>query len=171
LGIDKNAQLNKGRETKIRNGGPMTDLRSFLSEMALDPAKFAEFLRDPESAMRRERLSEEDRDALLSGIPAMIAARLASYLAFPPPYYTPSPVFVTSPPPNYVTMAPLYVVAPPPNYVTAPPPLYVTAPPPLYVTAASPQYVTMPPPLVMPPLPREGPHPAPPKTPPKKGSR
>ena len=139
----------------------MTDLRTFLAEMALDPTKFAEFLREPESAMRAEELSEEDRAALLSGIPAMIAARLAAYLAFPPPYYTPAPVFVTSAYPHFVTVAPL-------KYVTAPPPLYVTAPPPLYIPPTYPHYVTSPPPLVMPPLPRESAAPAPPKAPPKK---
>ena len=67
----------------------MTDLRTFLAEMALDPSKFAEFLREPDAAVRAHDLSEEDRAALLSGIPAMIWARLVSYLAFPPPYYTP----------------------------------------------------------------------------------
>ena len=128
----------------------MTDLRTFLSEMALDPTKFAEFLSKPEETMMAHELSEEDRDALLSGIPAMIAARLAAYLAFPPPYYIPAPVFVTSPPgwtmpplgmpsPNFVTLAPI-------KYVTASP-LYVTAPPPLYI--GSPHFVTSPP------LPRE----------------
>ena len=141
----------------------MTDLRTFLAEMALDPEKFAEFLRDPKSAMQAQELSHEDREALLSGIPAMIAARLAAYLAFPPPYYIPAPVFVTSPPgwtmpplgvpsPNFVTMAPM-------KYVTASP-LYVTAPPPLYIGA--PHFVTSPP------IPREGAAPAPPKAPPKK---
>jgi hypothetical protein len=141
----------------------MTDLRTFLAEMALDPEKFAEFLRDPESAMRGQELSKEDREALLSGIPAMIAARLAAYLAFPPPYYIPAPVFVTSPPgwhmppfgmpsPNFVTMVPM-------KFATAAL-LYVTAPPPLHV--ASPTFVTSPP------TPREGAAPAPPKVPPKK---
>jgi hypothetical protein len=142
----------------------LTDLRTFLAEMALDSSRFAEFLRDPESAIRAEGLSDEDRDALLSGIPAMIAARLAAYFAFPPPYYTP-PVFVTSPPPNFVTAVPLWVIAPPPKYVTSPPPpLYVTAPPPLHVTrtpplhVTAPHYVTSPPPLVVPAImPRKGP--------------
>lgn len=147
----------------------MTDLRTFLAEMALNPEKFAEFLRDPESALRAGELSEEDRDAVLSGIPAMIAARLAAYLAFPPPYYTPAPVFVTLAPINYVTVAPCYVIAPPPKYVTAPPPpLFVTAPPPLYMPPAFPKFVTSPPPLVMPPLPGGSAAPASPTAPPKK---
>ena len=59
----------------------MTDLQTFLSDMALNSEKFAEFLREPEAAMDRARLSKEDKAALLSGIPAMIAARLAAYLA------------------------------------------------------------------------------------------
>jgi hypothetical protein len=143
----------------------MTDLRTFLSEMALDPSKFAEFLEDPKSAMRAHDLSEEDRAALLSGIPAMIAARLAAYLAFPPPYYIPAPVYVTQAGIHFV--GPVYVTSPPPVYVTSPPPLYVTAPPPLHVTAY-PKYVTSPPPLVMPPIPREGPGSGPSKAPPKK---
>src|SRR5688500_7329063 len=112
----------------------MTDLRTFLAEMALDPARFAEFLQEPEESMRSVDLSEEDRAALRSGIPAMIAARVAAYLSYPPPYYSPplyvtGPMFVTVAPPLYAP--PVYVTSPPPPvYVTAPPPLFVTAPPP-----------------------------------------
>ena len=130
----------------------MTDLRTFLAEMALDPEKFADFLRDPESALRDQGLSKEDSEALLSGIPAMIAARLAAYLAFPPPYYMPAPVFVTAPPgwtmppfgmpsPNFVTMVPMKFAAAAPLYVTAPPPLHI----------ASPNFVTSPPAPKVPP--------------------
>lgn len=139
----------------------MADLRTFLAEMALDSSKFAEFLREPESAMRAAELSEEDRAALVSGIPAMIAARLAAYLSYPPPYYSPSlyvagthPVFVTMAHPVYVTSPPgVYVMSPPPLFVTAPPPLYVTPTAPVYVTTSHPVYVTMPPPLVVPKVP------------------
>jgi hypothetical protein len=143
----------------------MTDLRTFLSEMALDPEKFADFLRDPEAAMRARELSEEDREALLSGIPAMIWARLAAYLAFPPPYYTPGTLYVTAPYPHFVTAPPPISGSLPPHFVTAAL-LYVTAAPPLYIPA-SPHFVTMPP-LVVPDTPGERPAPASPRTPPKK---
>jgi hypothetical protein len=144
----------------------MTDLRTFLSEMALDPAKFAKFLREPEAAMRDQDLSDEDRDALLSGIPAMIWARLATYLAFPPPYYTPGTLYVTAPYPHFVTAPPPISGYTPPHFVTAAL-LYVTAPPPLYIPA-SPHFVTTPPPLVVPDTPGERPAPASPRTPRKK---
>lgn len=153
----------------------MTDLRTFLTEMALDPAKFAEFLREPEAAMRVHELSQEDREALLSGIPAMIWSRLAAYLAFPPPYYTPSFVWAGFPP-NFVTVPPFPPGSPPPgkaaetpiNFVTVAP-LYVTAAPPLYIPA-SPNFVTSSPPPrpVAPETPRETPAPVAPRTPPKK---
>jgi hypothetical protein len=152
----------------------VADLRTFLAEMAVDADRFAEFLRAPEDAMRSAELSEEDREALLSGIPAMIWARLAAYLAFPPPYYSPSLIYVQSVRPTYVTIAPLMYENPqPPNmpetaikYVTAAP-LYVTAPPPLTIPA-SPHFVTSAPRPVMPDAPRESPAPASPKTPPRK---
>ena len=152
----------------------MSDIQTFLADLALDSKKFAEFLREPEAAMDRERLSDEDKAALLSGIPAMIAARLAAYLSYPPPYYSSllgliRPTYVTLAPEAYVTVPPpVYVTAPPPVYVTAPPPLYVTAPPPLFVTTSHPVFVTMPPPLVVPATPREGDTPRPPKTPPRR---
>jgi len=141
----------------------MSDLQTFLADMALDSTKFAEFLRDPDAAMDRERLSPEDKAALVSGIPAMIASRLAAWLSYPPPYYTPVA-------PTYVTIGGMgLLTVPPPVYVSTPP-LYVTAPPPLYITStAHPVFVTMPPPLVMPAQPREAPAAStPPKTPPKR---
>ena len=129
----------------------MTDLRTFLSELALDPTKFAEFLRDPEAAMRDRGLNQEDREALLSGIPAMIWARLSAYLQFPPPYYTPALVYQAAyyPRPTFVTMPPLMspeeLPSSPVYYVTRAP-LYVTQPPPLYIPASlPPHFVTAPP--------------------------
>ena len=120
----------------------MTDLRTFLSELALDPKKFADFLKDPEAEMSNRGLAQEDRDALLSGIPAMIWARLAAYLQFPPPYYTPvniigaynpRPTFVTVPPltpsPEEMPSSPVYYVTRAPLYVTQPPPLYLPGAP------------------------------------------
>jgi hypothetical protein len=152
----------------------MTDLRTFLSEMALDPAKFAEFLREPESAIRAHDLSKEDREALLSGIPAMIWARLAAYLTYPPPYYTPSLIYVESARPTWVTSTPLMSGSPPLEgkppikYVTAAP-LYVTATPPLYLPGSPPPHVvSSPPQFVVADTPRERPAPASPKTPPKR---
>jgi hypothetical protein len=150
----------------------MTDLRTFLTEMALDPAKFAEFLREPEAAMRAHELSEEDRAALLSGIPAMIWSRLAAYLAFPPPYYTPALIWAGVagyPRPTYVTMPPLIPgsaeIPTPINFVTVAP-LYVTSLPPLYLPA-SPVFVTSSPQPVAPEKARETPTPAT-KAPPKR---
>ncbi len=125
------------------------NLQTFLTELALDPKKFAAFLEDPERTMRDRRLNDEDREALLSGIPAMIWARLVAYMQFPPPYYTPI-IEASFPRPTYVTMPPL-VASPdeiPPTrvyYVTRVP-IYVTLPPPLYIPGMpGPHFVTSPP--------------------------
>jgi hypothetical protein len=153
----------------------MSNLQDFLADMALDPEKFENFLRDPNEAIGRAGLSDEDRDALLSGIPAMIWARLAQFLAFPPPYYTPATdLFAGFPRPNFVTMPPFAPMPPdyqPPagmpgiNFVTRAM-LYVTAVPPLYLPG-SPNFVTTPPPPHAP----EPPPPAPPPTAPRTPTR
>jgi hypothetical protein len=55
----------------------MAELREFLSELATDPQRLGEFIQDPEGAMTAAELSDEDKNALRSGFPAMISARLA----------------------------------------------------------------------------------------------
>jgi hypothetical protein len=55
----------------------MADLREFLSELATDPQRLGQFILDPEAAMTEAELSEEDKQALRSGFPAIIYARLA----------------------------------------------------------------------------------------------
>jgi hypothetical protein len=55
----------------------MADLKDFLASLAIDPKKLGEFIHDPEAAMTREELSEEDKATLKSGFPALIHARLA----------------------------------------------------------------------------------------------
>ncbi len=55
----------------------MAELRDFLSELATDPQRLGEFIQDPESAMTAAELSDEDKNALRSGFPAIIYARLA----------------------------------------------------------------------------------------------
>lgn len=119
----------------------MADIQTFLADLALDASKFAEFLRNPDAAMDRARLSTDDKEALKSGIPAMILARLAAYLAYPPPYYTPVSLSQLPTHPTFVTMAPY----PLPTFVTKVPYLFVTATPVLYVKPGDPLYVTLPP--------------------------
>jgi hypothetical protein len=61
-----------------KEGGTlMAELREFLSELATDPQRLGEFIQDPEGAMTAAELSDEDKNALRSGFPAMISARLA----------------------------------------------------------------------------------------------
>ena len=55
----------------------MAELREFLSELATDPQRLGEFIQDPEGAMTTAELSDEDKNALRSGFPAIISARLA----------------------------------------------------------------------------------------------
>lgn len=55
----------------------MAELRDFLSDLATDPQRLGEFIQDPEGAMSAAELSDEDKNALRSGFPAIIYARLA----------------------------------------------------------------------------------------------
>jgi len=44
-----------------------TDLKGFMVRLAIDPARYAEFLADPFSAAEQQGLSGRERDILLSG--------------------------------------------------------------------------------------------------------
>ena len=54
----------------------MSDLREFLSEMAVSPTKLGEFLLDPDGTMEDAGLSADDRASLRAGVPGMIVAAL-----------------------------------------------------------------------------------------------
>jgi hypothetical protein len=157
----------------------MADLKSYLSEIAIDSTRLGKFLLDPEEEMESAGLNDEDKLALRAGLPAMIAARLAGapagaaftpeagrppQLLFTPPQFVvghlvvpppqqfvvqPPPQFVVQPPPQFV--APQFVVHPPPQFVVQPPPQFVVQPPPQFV---APQFVVPPPPqfVVHPPV-------------------
>jgi hypothetical protein len=55
----------------------MVELKKFLAELAVDPVKLGEFIHDPNAAMTAAELSDEDKDALKSGFPGIIYARLS----------------------------------------------------------------------------------------------
>jgi hypothetical protein len=148
----------------------MADLKSYLSEIAIDSTRLGKFLLDPEEEMESAGLNDEDKLALRAGLPAMIAARLAGapagaaftpeagrppQLLFTQPQFVvghlvvpPPQQFVVQPPPQFV--APQFVVHPPPQFVVQPPPQFVVQPPPQFV---APQFVVHPPPqfVVQPP--------------------
>ena len=52
------------------------ELRSFLVNLATDPARLGEFIRDPDAAMSDTDLDTQDQAALKSGNPAAIYARI-----------------------------------------------------------------------------------------------
>src|SRR5215217_7611861 len=52
------------------------ELRSFLVNLATDPARLGEFIRDPDAAMSDIDLDTQDQAALKSGNPAAIYARI-----------------------------------------------------------------------------------------------
>jgi len=52
-------------------------LRDFLTDIAIDPAQYAAYLRDPEAAMRATGLATEAQAALRSSDQTTIATRIA----------------------------------------------------------------------------------------------
>jgi hypothetical protein len=52
-------------------------LQDFLTDLALDPAKYAAFMRDPDAVMRSAGLAAESRSVLKSGDSAAILRGLA----------------------------------------------------------------------------------------------
>jgi hypothetical protein len=55
----------------------MATLEEFLSDLAVNAQRLGEFIYDPESAMTAAELSDEDKNALISGFAGIIYARLA----------------------------------------------------------------------------------------------
>lgn len=55
----------------------MATLKQFLTDIASNPEKLGRFIHNPGKAMKDARLSKQDQDALKSGFPAVIYARLA----------------------------------------------------------------------------------------------
>lgn len=53
-------------------------LQDFLTDLALDPAMYAAFMRDPDAVMRSAGLAAESQSVLKSGDSATIAAGLAA---------------------------------------------------------------------------------------------
>jgi hypothetical protein len=56
-------------------------LKSFLSELAVDPEKLALYQKNPEKAMKERGLSAKERAALKSGDPAEVYAVLSEHSA------------------------------------------------------------------------------------------
>jgi len=152
----------------------MSDLKTFLSKIAVDPTKLGEFLLDPEKVMSAAKLSDEDKTALRAGVPALIAARLAGraldeilglqagqpfqFVVQPPQFVVHPPQFVVQPPPQFVVHPPHFVVQPPPQFVVHPP-QFVVQPPPQFVVYPPPQFVVHPPQFVVQPPPQFVVHP------------
>jgi hypothetical protein len=67
----------KTKATGAKGKTKATDLKEFLSNLATDPLKLGEFLHAPEPVMSAANLLEADKTALRSGVPGMVAARLA----------------------------------------------------------------------------------------------
>jgi hypothetical protein len=55
----------------------MADLKEFLADLATDPSRLGEFIRDPDAVAKSAGLNEDDMAALKSGLPGLIHARLA----------------------------------------------------------------------------------------------
>src|SRR5947208_11914553 len=144
-------------------------LNEFLSELATEPSRLADFMRDPEGQMEAAGLGEQDKFALRSGLPYVVAARLSGAsledafslsLQIPPlvPQLALFPQLqvlgLLQPPPQQVQPPPNVVAPPPPNFVAPPPPPNVVSPPPQFIfpppVVTPPQFV-FPPPVVTPP--------------------
>ena len=65
------------------------NLREFLSGLATDPRLLAEFLADPDAAMKKAGLAKDDRKLLRGGDPAAIHARIAGSQGGAPPQAAP----------------------------------------------------------------------------------
>jgi hypothetical protein len=86
----------------------MAELRDFLSDLATDPQRLGEFIQDPEGAMSAAELSDEDKNALRSGFPAIIYARLAGLP-------TEQAFQLTLSPPQFPQQFPQNLLQPPPQ--------------------------------------------------------
>jgi hypothetical protein len=73
----------KTKATGAKGRPKGTDLKEFLSNLAIDPRRLGEFLHVPEPVMSAANLSEADKTALRSGVSGMVAARLAGAGEFP----------------------------------------------------------------------------------------
>jgi hypothetical protein len=76
----------------------VSKLKDFLTELATDPKKLGDFIHDPDAAMAAARLSSKDQDALRSGFPDIIHARLAG-VPIKKAFQIPPPPIITMPPP------------------------------------------------------------------------
>lgn len=85
----------------------MTELHDFLTDIALDPAKLADYLQDPAAAVRQAGLSAPAQQALLAKEQGAVLERLAQenggqgykdgYRAFLKLGYSPTPVELFTP--------------------------------------------------------------------------
>jgi hypothetical protein len=54
----------------------MTRLIRFISELSADPRRLAKFRKNPRAAMKRAKLTSEEKKAILSGNPRRIRAAM-----------------------------------------------------------------------------------------------
>ncbi len=70
--------VEEGKNDPGTGDAPQDQLRSFLVDLATDPAALGRYVKDPEAAMAKAGLGAADQSVLRSGDPATINTRLVS---------------------------------------------------------------------------------------------
>lgn len=155
----------------------MADLKEFLANLATDPSALGNFIIDPDAAMKRAQLSEEDQAALKSGFPGLIHARLAGVpikdvfdVTLRPPVSPQQfvfPVHLQQLPPQFIhQLPPQFIHQLPPQFIHQLPPQFIHQLPPQFIHQLPPQFIHQLPPQFIHQLPPQFIHQLPPQLPP-----